>query len=197
MVDANIDMPHQALPGPLIIGGNLIFPHPTAHSGGGTVSGIRLEQAAFHGHDLMTAGAEEANSPIRPHRILAFIPVARRVFSPNYFLHLHTGASQPFQGVLHSLPFCPKLLGIGKMPEITAAALSVIRAVRGGAFRGRLENTDDFSHGGSFHHFGNSDIGALTPDGLGYKDDRAVQPDDPQTLAGIALHAASITGVLL
>jgi len=159
---------------------------------GRPVADLRLEETAVHRHHLMSPGLEKADFPPGPHGVLALVAVVVRIFCPQNLLHHDIGAANPAQGVLNPPALGPELLGVGEVPEVTAAAPSVIGAVGDGPLRGGGVNLYKLSQGVGLHDPDDFQLHPLSPEGLGHEDHGAVQTDDAIAFAGIALDQGSV-----
>ena len=191
-VHPDADMAHEALSGGLIVGGDLVAAHPLPHRLGGAVGGLRLDQTAADGHNLVGPSLKKADGTVSPHGVLALVAGMLRIFRPQNFLHSQIQPADAGQSVLHPLALGPQLLRIGEVTVGAAAALPGIGALRLHAFGRRIMDLYDLTGAGSFHHLGDPEVDLLPPDGVGHEHHRPVYSGDPQPLAGIAVNNGCI-----
>ena len=185
-------MPHQALAGGLIVGGDFVTAHPLPHRLGGAVGCLRLDQAPVNGHHLVGPGLEKADGAVSPYRVLALVAVVLRIFGPQDLLHLQVQPADAGQSVLHPLALGPQLLRVGQVPVGASAAPARIGAVRLHAVRRGGMDLHDLPGAGGLHHPGDAEVHLFPPDGVRHKHHRAAYPGDAQALAGVAVNHRSI-----
>ena len=196
-VHPDVHVAHQSLSGGLVVGGDLVAPHPLPHRRGGFVRRLGLDQAPLHRHHLMGPGPVEADGAVRAHGVLALVAVVEGVLRPQDLLHPDVCAPQAGQGVLDPLALGPQLLGVRQVLEVAPAAPAVIGALGLGPVGRGLVDLHDLPCGGGLHHLGDFQVDGLPPDGLGDEHHGAVQADDAQTLAGVGFHRAGVDAVFM
>ena len=111
-------------------------------------------------------------------------------------LHLAVPAADSLQGILDPAALHLGLLGIGHVPELTAAALGILETIGGLPVGRGLQNLVDLAPGGGFAHLQQLDLAQLPLQGALDKDRLAVQPGHALAGGAVALHAQGIYLVL-
>ena len=190
-------MPDEALVGLLVVGGDMIGFHPSPKCVPQMGGGEGLEKTVGAVDHIMAPGAEKAHPGAVRHGELNLVPVAVRLGCAVDDGNFARPAADALQGILDLLALEAQLFLIGHVPQLTAAALGVLRTVRCLTAGGRLQHLGYPPPGGAFADLEQLDLAKLTCQRALDKDGLPVQPGHPLPGAAVALDAQGVTFVLL
>ena len=198
-VGAHVQVPHQAGPRPLVIGGDLMLLHPAPE--GRPQAGDRrgLEQAVGGVQHVVAPGPVVADGQTAAplcHGELDLVAVAVGLLRPQDGGQVQAHAPHPLQGVGDAPALGPQLLGVGHVPVLAAPAPAVqgtagVRPLRGGA-----QQLLPPAPGHRLVHLHQPHPPLFPVDGAGDKDHPALQPGHPHPLGGVAGDVQGVDGIL-
>ena len=182
---AEEEVPQKALVGPLLIGRDLIGPHPLPQGLGQGGGRLRLEQAVGHIHHVVAPGPEKAD--FRPGRArgdgkLHLIPITVRIFCAQNHRNGKVKPPDPAEGVLHPPALGLQLGGVGHVAELAAAAFGVVGAVGRLPVWGGAGDLESLPPDGRAAHLQKLDLADLPREPAGDKDHLALQVGDALTV---------------
>ena len=199
-VGTHIQVPDQ--PGAVLlpIGGDLISLHPFFHGPPQGGDGQGLEQAVRRIQHVVAAGAVIADGQpplLLGHRELHLISIALRLLRPQHRGQFQLHAAHTLQRIGHPLALGLQLLGIGHVPELTAATPARQGTVGFQPLLGALQQLHSPGPGHVLRHLLQADGPALPPDGPRDKDHPALQPGHPHALGGVAGDLGGVDSIFL
>lgn len=199
-VGADVQVADQAGAGRLLVGRDVEVLHPPQKGQTQGGDGLRLEEAVGHIQYVVASGAVVAHRrapAARRHGELHLVAVAVGRLRAQQRGQVQPDPAHPLQGVGDALALGPQLLGIGEVPELTAAAPAKQRTVRLGTLRGGLQQLHPPAPGHVGAHLLQTDPPELPLGGEGDKDHPALQPGHPHSLRRISLNAEGVDRVFL
>ena len=161
---------------------------------------LRLEEAVGHIQHIVAPGAVVAHrrAPAAwSHGELHLVAVAVGRLRAQHRGQVQPDPAHPLQGVGDALALGPQLLGIGEVPELTAAAPAEQGTVRFRPLRGGLQQLHAPAPGHLGAYLLQADSPELPLGSEGDKDHPALQPGYSHSLRRIALDAEGVDCVFL